>query len=445
MRKRLGLGLGFGLAVLLAAAWDGSAPARAFELPVHERIVIEGLSGRMSGAAFNRVIAGNKESDIHQMAPERHFDSAQNPAEVCAEWGKGFQKFLTEAVKQAAPKGDWQDELEDREDALFAFGAASHSIQDFYSHSNWIELHSAGKWDGMPPAAPLVGVTCDPAAFPPELNTGYASVLWFIAQFGRSWCGPLGQPDGFADCHDTLAKDDPEHGHGAQQIGMEDGAPTYHAVAVELAKTGTRQAWDELHRRVVAAYDSEETDGECVFRKLAWGGRESCRRSFRLTGPVEADVEWSGTVTDHQRYRGDLDVTFRTLADGTITGSGTAAMRFSGESQTRGAHCTESGSGTVPVRVTGTWTRGEQDGRTLTLRFESATEWTNTRTCVTPNGTVTFPIQALMITPNAGAALPAVRDGAEMLPDRYEITAASLHGVMTFRWGRLQLRLPLGS
>jgi hypothetical protein len=440
--RRLMFSLPALLALLVLAGASFTRSARAFELPIHERIVIEALNGQVSGEAFNIIIHGNKESDIHQMAPERHFDSAQSPADICDEWGKGFQRFMTEAVKLAKPAGDWQDALDDREGALSAFGAASHTVQDFYSHSNWIEhfVGDGSDWNGvLPPVAPLIGAGCDPGAFPPDLNSGYASVIWFAAQFGHSWCGPLGQPEGFEHCHDDLAKDDPEKDHGGQEIAN---GVTYHEVAVKLATATTRAAWDELHRRIINSYDNAETDGECVFRKLAWGGDESCRRSFRLTGPFESDVVWTGAVTSTQHYRGTLDVSFRTLPDGTIAGTGTAALSFDETSTAGPSQCTGLGSGNVPVTVKGEWTRTDPTGRRLKLTFVSDEVFNETRTCVTPERTITFDIDGNMVYPNAGLGIAAKADAADKLNDDFVTDTSVLHGEMHHRWGTLTLKLP---
>ena len=424
----LALGLGRGQRVETAGA---------FELPIHQGVLVQAVNGQMEPSALNTAIHGNKESDFHQMAGERHFDSAQNPRDICDEWGKGFQRFLTDAVKKAAPTGAWKDELDDRDGALFSFGAASHALQDFYSHTNWVEYYvSRPGWDGgLPPVAPLAGVSCDASALPAELNSGYASVIWFAAQFGHSWCPPTGTPDGFEHCHDDLSKDDPHKDHGAQPLPND--AMTYHEAAVKLAIVSTKEAWGELRRRIVAAYDNADTDGECVYRKLAWGGDESCRRSFRISGHIESDVDWTGSAPAVYRYRGDLNVTFRTLPDGTISGEGTAEMSF-----TNTSICTGSGSGTVPIVVKGQWSRTEPTGRLMTLSFDSDGQFTETRTCPGPNGPVTFPIEANMVTPNAGLPLKAVKDFSDTLTDRFVLDLSFGRGDMQYRWGKLTLGLP---
>jgi len=136
------------------------APARAFELPVHERIVRQALAGQVEPWAMERVVAGNKESDLHQFAPERHFDNATGPGDICARWQAGVRTFLDLAVTYTGPADDRATVLTDREGALRSFGEMSHALQDFYAHSNWIELQfAAGQSPGK--ASALVEQECD--------------------------------------------------------------------------------------------------------------------------------------------------------------------------------------------------------------------------------------------------------------------------------------------
>lgn len=286
------------IAVLLAGR-VAPPQADAFELAVHEQIVLDSLSGTMSGDALIDVIEGNKRSDLHQFAPERHFDSAPDRAALCERQQQGLSALFAEAVRLSAPKGDWKQELEDREDALEAFGAVTHAIADFYAHTNWVELRVEGKVHGP---APLLGADCAAEDFPEELQSGY-----FSLGSGLDGCpsegGQLSPPEGFRYCHAQIAKDHPDSGHGAERTA-EDG-PTYHELAVLLARLSTTAAWDELRQRIISAYDDENTDGACVFRKLAWDGDESCLKRFRAdvigsfgigSGAFQADWTVTGTV-----------------------------------------------------------------------------------------------------------------------------------------------------
>ena len=125
--------------------------------------------------------------------PEWHFDSANDPAAICERWTKG-PKALLDAAALAAVEGfrvtpgtpdDPKKRQSQREETLKDYGQYLHAIQDFYAHTNWIELHvAAGK---QPNPAPIVD-GCDAAtlnSLAPGLRSGY-----FNADTPPDFCGP---------------------------------------------------------------------------------------------------------------------------------------------------------------------------------------------------------------------------------------------------------------
>jgi hypothetical protein len=118
------------------------------------------------------------------------------------------------------------------------------------------------------------------------LHSGY-----FSLSHGISGCPSAGPPTGFASCHSQLAKDERASGHGKDKIGG--GNITYHEAAVAVATKATKSAWRMLHDRIVARYLTEDTDGECVFMKLAWGGDRSCHRKWRATGQINTHQQYA--------------------------------------------------------------------------------------------------------------------------------------------------------
>jgi len=281
------------LVIVVVVAVLGTIPAAGFSLDVHEAILKDALGdgNTMSAEALTWVTGsffggGNRGSDRHQMSPERHFDGARNPTEICDRWKKGLDTFLKKAVELAAPKGVEKRELEDRKEALEAFGEATHALADFYSHTNWVELHELSH-NATPlamPEAPIFDQRCDPGAFSSRLHSGYFSV-----SHGASGCPSAGPPAGYPSCHSQLAKDEGTSGHGKDKVS---GNVTYHEAAVALSIRSTRHAWKVLHDRIVAKYLTDATDGECVFTKLAWGGDRSCHRKWRAEGKVTTHGEY---------------------------------------------------------------------------------------------------------------------------------------------------------
>ena len=96
------------LAIILIVAVLAAMPAAGFSLDVHEAILKDALGdgNTLSAEALTWVTGsffggGNRGSDRHQMSPERHFDGARNPADICNRWEKGLNTFLKRAVELA--------------------------------------------------------------------------------------------------------------------------------------------------------------------------------------------------------------------------------------------------------------------------------------------------------------------------------------------------------
>jgi hypothetical protein len=229
-------------------------------LAVHEHIVREALGETLSPRALRLVIRANKRSDLHQLAPEYHFDSAPDSRALCELQRRGLDAWLTRAVARAAPPGREAGPLERRR-ALADFGRATHALADFYAHTNWIELALARGESPLP--APLLAGSSALAQLPAGLQSGY-----FHLRHGLTGCPRGGPPAGFAFCHAQLNKDSPRRGHGAEQPGRAD--LTYHDIAVQLAIASTRSAWDALCSGIRAA-QGEAALAERSIAQLARG------------------------------------------------------------------------------------------------------------------------------------------------------------------------------
>jgi hypothetical protein len=213
-------------------------------VPVHIAIVRAALGEALSPEALGIVARANARCDIYQWQPERHFDSARDVAALSGLWARGLRRYLTLAVERATPGGDGREGPRGRLGALRALGMASHALADFYAHTNWVELHGAGA-----SLAPLTGADWPAHAFPADLASGYFSMRYGVRGCPRR-DGVYTPPDGHRFCHETLNKDAPTRGHGADLITP--GGPAYHAVAVRLAEDGTRALWAALRAEVSA-------------------------------------------------------------------------------------------------------------------------------------------------------------------------------------------------
>ena len=249
-------------------------------LKVHEKIIRDALGdgNTMSSQALGWVITANKLCDLHQLAPERHFDNAPNREVICDRWKRGLKAFIDRAIELSTPTGNEKRTPKNRKGTLKAFGAATHALADFYSHTNWVELGVArGDWETL---APLLGDACNVSDFPIQLESGYFS-LWYGVGGCPKIGGKLRPPRGYGYCHEQIAKDHPDKGHGADRVTM--GGPTYHELAVLQATRATRQLWKMLHDRIVTKYGADAaTDAEVVFVELAWGGDCTRHRFWHL-------------------------------------------------------------------------------------------------------------------------------------------------------------------
>jgi hypothetical protein len=229
-----------------------STRANAFALEVHAAILRGSLPVGGAGptevdpVAMNEIIgslwngSGNLGSDLHQSDEYRHFDNAPSPAAICALANQAWGSFVTRIYRGSQVQGfPAYDRVLDPLDARSAFGALTHSLQDFYSHSNWLEL-------GNRQAAPIFP-TCDPAALPAGLQTGYfkLSIRNPVSGCPTVGSGNPSPPSPFAYCHLTLNKDKPER-HGADLVPG-GGGTTYHQLAAEMARAHTTVLYNDTH------------------------------------------------------------------------------------------------------------------------------------------------------------------------------------------------------
>ena len=141
--KAIRYGAIFALAVLLL--YSSNAPVQGFRTifpTVHQDITADALSFLKPFPLF-RVILGNRSTDDPLTERGRktrkqskyHFDNCR-----FSESTKTINDAYELAVKQLNPNGSYPTS-----DAQETFGNLLHTVQDFYSHSNWVELREAGK------------------------------------------------------------------------------------------------------------------------------------------------------------------------------------------------------------------------------------------------------------------------------------------------------------
>src|SRR5712691_2058335 len=109
----------------------------------HREITTVALKDRLSPAALHLVLRANRESDdlSQQSNNAQHFDNCLKPSDF--DCGLTFAKRLKRAALgylglASLETGAVRDGYVGS--ALYAMGRLLHAMQDFYSHSNWINL-----------------------------------------------------------------------------------------------------------------------------------------------------------------------------------------------------------------------------------------------------------------------------------------------------------------
>ncbi|KUH82727.1 MULTISPECIES: hypothetical protein [unclassified Mycobacterium] len=259
------------IVVVLAAAFAlvcaSAAPtAQAFQIQNHDRITRDALAPLgVDEATMGQILvgpppgAGVVGSDAFFADEFRHIDNAKDPADICARTQEAWNFFTPLILNGAQPAGPGGSDLVDGPGARAAFGGLAHALQDFYSHSNWVEDNIAvGQLDRMPP--PLMP-TCDPASLPPGLHTGFYA-------FGGDHhdplggCPPGGPPPGFVECHSTLNKDSWDTPRGMMLVPGTNPPINNYDLAARLATKATADLYWQIRNLVVS------DAGECAAANL---------------------------------------------------------------------------------------------------------------------------------------------------------------------------------
>lgn len=211
-------------------------------------------------------------SDAFATDEFRHIDNAANPFDVCVRVTDAWNFFTPIIFGGAQPAGPGGTELVDGPGARAAFGGLAHALQDFYSHTNWVEDNIA---IGQPerPGPPLMPV-CDPLTLPAGLHSGYFD-LDLHSDNPAEGCPVGGPPPPFAECHTVLNKDGPATARGSRKVpGLN---MNYYDLAALLATRATTDLFWTVRGLVVsnAITANPGVDGECVAANLFQADRHA--------------------------------------------------------------------------------------------------------------------------------------------------------------------------
>lgn len=185
----------------------------AFDLHQHGFITTEANNEVLTDEQLRLVVLLNKLQDIHQTQSCIHFDN-------CA--FKEGVNYIHSEWDVINASGDHFDPV-----ALGAFGRLLHTVQDFYAHSNWIELHL----DATP--IPVWNLSVE------DLPAGMVSGTWVL---GSPKDCSKGTPS-----HKELNKDNPSSEEGKKVV---EGGPHKGRTLFELALDTAVQATIEQFERL---------------------------------------------------------------------------------------------------------------------------------------------------------------------------------------------------
>jgi hypothetical protein len=130
--------------------------------PVHVQITRLALNGRLSERALAAVVDANVGVDsIFNLIghPECHFD------DNAFDRSHAFMEMNRSPIRPALERGDPKT-------AWHAFGRLIHTAQDFYAHTNYVDLWLSCQPIGMEPAANEIDALDDSLVDNPSLRSG---------------------------------------------------------------------------------------------------------------------------------------------------------------------------------------------------------------------------------------------------------------------------------
>jgi hypothetical protein len=159
--------------------------------PDHDRITRRALDEAFSPRALNKIVAANVRLDAlwNQLGhDEFHFDN--NAFERSRGYISAQRALIAPNLERGDVAGAWR-----------AFGRLTHTVQDFYAHSNYVDLWLACQPNGMVPSPTEIDPLDDALVESPSLRSGRAylpfGVLSLVPGLGKLML-PLMPPDSHA-------------------------------------------------------------------------------------------------------------------------------------------------------------------------------------------------------------------------------------------------------
>ncbi|WP_128292228.1 hypothetical protein [Afifella aestuarii] len=204
-----------------------------FDINYHAELTQEANDGVLDQQQLGYVVLANMAQDLLQTQSCVHFDNCDFPG----------------GIQHIADEWNLIDTVGDKygDPALAAFGALLHTTQDFYAHSNWVELHV----DDAP--IPVWDQTL--ATLPADIVSG----TWALGS--PKLCGPN------APSHSQLNKDSPSSTEGSKVVdsGPNKGKSLFElAYATALSATKVQYARFKTVKLATADLRAVRTEGETL-------------------------------------------------------------------------------------------------------------------------------------------------------------------------------------
>ncbi len=167
----------------------------------HVAILQEALGGTFSAASLEKIAKANVNQDriSAQLGHnEYHFDN--NAFEKSYAYIEGQRSLVISSLRSKDAKSAW-----------FAFGRLTHTAQDFYAHTNYIDLWLSLHTNGTRPAPSTVDPVAMDLISSPYLHSGKLYYPLEIFSFIRV-LKPLAMPLLPRDSHAWMNLDSPEQG-----------------------------------------------------------------------------------------------------------------------------------------------------------------------------------------------------------------------------------------
>ena len=196
--------------------------------PVHVQITRLALNGRFSERALGAIVTANVGVDSLPNLighVEYHFDD--NAFDQSRAYMEGQRGLIRPALEAGDPRAAWQ-----------AFGRLTHTAQDFYAHSNYVDLWLACQPNGMEPAANEIDPLDDSLVENPSLRSGK---MYF----------PLGLLSFVPGLKKLIVPRMPRDSHAWMHLDSADRGPMFQ-YAFHAAVKRTRHEFESLQRALSA-------------------------------------------------------------------------------------------------------------------------------------------------------------------------------------------------